>query len=58
MHKKNWRKLAQFLDQVSKAAHLLNCRVLSQNMFETLQSLLTDNRVNEAIKPSVAKCIA
>lgn len=58
MYKKNWRKMAQFLDQVSKAAHLMNCRVLCASMFETLLNLISDNRVNEGIKPSVAKTLS
>ncbi|CDW84724.1 serine threonine-protein phosphatase 4 regulatory subunit 4 [Stylonychia lemnae] len=58
IHKKNWRKMAEFLDQVSKAAHLMNCRILCANMFESLINLISDNRVNEGIKPSIAKVLS
>ncbi len=58
VHKKNWRLMACFLEELSIATQYLSCRLLCLGVYDKLFNLLKDPKVIEALKPSLARAVS
>eukprot|EP00347_Sterkiella_histriomuscorum_P018664 403344647 len=57
-YRKDWRAFELLINQINMACISLNCRVLSQGIMSSLITLLSDQRVNEQIKPAIARLVS